>query len=138
METKKEEYETKGYDTSIVYEFNEYPDARSGRCDNCDYTLFKSSVKGGKFLRECRRCGMKKIFNIKNCADKKPRFNFNNAPNYILKVICILALKLKNPYFMKQRIDCLITRSIFKLTPCRFLLYLIKNPINIFVFFCRK
>ncbi len=27
METKKEEYETKGYDTSIVYEFNEYPDA---------------------------------------------------------------------------------------------------------------
>ncbi|ADV96223.1 MULTISPECIES: hypothetical protein [Bacillaceae] len=60
METKKEEYETKGYDTSIVYEFNEYPDARSGRCDNCDYTLFKSSVKGGKFLRECRRCGMKK------------------------------------------------------------------------------
>ncbi|MGW6107601.1 hypothetical protein ACWF2D_13685, partial [Bacillus subtilis] len=25
-----------------------------------DYTLFKSSVKGGKFLRECRRCGMKK------------------------------------------------------------------------------
>ncbi|MFE4512083.1 hypothetical protein ACFRC2_20795, partial [Bacillus subtilis] len=22
--------------------------------------LFKSSVKGGKFLRECRRCGMKK------------------------------------------------------------------------------
>lgn len=61
METKKEEYETKGYDTSIVYEFNEYPDARGGAArDNCDYTLFKSSVKGGKFLRECRRCGMKK------------------------------------------------------------------------------
>ncbi|MED0868667.1 hypothetical protein P4T23_06360, partial [Bacillus spizizenii] len=25
-----------------------------------DYTLFKSSVKSGIFLRECRRCGMKK------------------------------------------------------------------------------
>ncbi|MGQ5207720.1 hypothetical protein [Bacillus subtilis] len=70
METKKEEYETKGYDTSIVYEFNEYPDARSGRCDNCDYTLFKSSVKGGKFLRECRRCGMKKKY-----LNRKPKSN---------------------------------------------------------------
>ncbi|MGP3782143.1 hypothetical protein ACSE3M_17880 [Bacillus velezensis] len=56
----KKEFETKGYDTSVIYEFNEYPDVHSGRCDNCDYTLFKSSVKGGKFLRECRRCGMKK------------------------------------------------------------------------------
>ncbi|CAF1897142.1 hypothetical protein [Bacillus subtilis] len=58
METK--DYETKGYDTTITYEYKEMPDVRSGRCDNCDYTLFKSSVKHGKFLRECRRCGMKK------------------------------------------------------------------------------
>ncbi|MDQ8055173.1 hypothetical protein RER83_02875 [Bacillus velezensis] len=27
----------------------------AGRCDNCDCTLFKSSVKNGKFPRECRR-----------------------------------------------------------------------------------
>ncbi|MGO4897494.1 hypothetical protein ACG2QI_00535 [Bacillus sp. GM2] len=54
------EYETKGYDTTIVYDYKEYPDAHHGRCDNCDYTLFKSSVKDGIFLRECRRCGMKK------------------------------------------------------------------------------
>ncbi|MGG4028655.1 hypothetical protein ABEV77_03895 [Bacillus subtilis] len=54
------DYETKGYDTTITYEYKEMPDVRAGRCDNCDYTLFKSSVKHGKFLRECRRCGMKK------------------------------------------------------------------------------
>lgn len=53
-------YETKGYDTTITYEYKEMPDVHPGRCDNCDYTLFKSSVKHGKFLRECRRCGMKK------------------------------------------------------------------------------
>ncbi|MEO4023282.1 hypothetical protein VKA11_27335 [Bacillus paranthracis] len=33
----------------------------SGRCDNCDNTAFKSSVKDFIFLRECRQCGMKKI-----------------------------------------------------------------------------
>ncbi|MCM3773729.1 hypothetical protein M3225_25105 [Priestia aryabhattai] len=32
----------------------------SGRCDNCNSAYFKSSVKGGVFLRECRQCGMKK------------------------------------------------------------------------------
>jgi len=32
----------------------------SGRCDNCNSVYFKSSVKGGVFLRECRGCGMKK------------------------------------------------------------------------------
>ncbi|MEB3692729.1 hypothetical protein VDJ78_00270 [Bacillus amyloliquefaciens] len=57
---EEKDYETKGYDTSITYEYKEMPDVRAGRCDNCDYTLFKSSVKSGKFLRECRRCGMKK------------------------------------------------------------------------------
>lgn len=53
MEIKKEEYEIKGYDILIVYEFNEYLDVCSGCCDNCDYILFKSFVKGGKFFREC-------------------------------------------------------------------------------------
>jgi hypothetical protein len=52
--------ETKGIDTSKVYEYKEYPDEHSGRCDNCGNTLFKSSVADGKFLRECRQCGMKK------------------------------------------------------------------------------
>ncbi|MCU7764689.1 hypothetical protein N7984_17445 [Priestia megaterium] len=32
----------------------------SVRCDNCNSAYFKSSVKGGVFLRECRECGMKK------------------------------------------------------------------------------
>ncbi|MDU0813094.1 hypothetical protein P9738_10430 [Bacillus siamensis] len=27
----------------------------AGQCDNCGYTLVKSSVKNEKFLRECRR-----------------------------------------------------------------------------------
>ncbi|PJH94891.1 hypothetical protein [Bacillus sp. SN1] len=57
---EEKDYQTKGYDTTITYEYKEMPDVRAGRCDNCDYTLFKSSVKHGKFLRECRRCGMKK------------------------------------------------------------------------------
>ncbi|MDK7626035.1 hypothetical protein QP576_20240 [Bacillus licheniformis] len=50
----------KEFDTSTVYDYKEYPDVHYGRCDNCDYTLFKSSVKDGIFLRECRRCGMLK------------------------------------------------------------------------------
>ncbi|MCY9063661.1 hypothetical protein MOE67_15820 [Bacillus inaquosorum] len=56
----EEKFETNGYDTSIVYDHKEYPDVKHGPCDNCDYTLFKSSVKSGLFLRECRRCGIKK------------------------------------------------------------------------------
>ncbi|WP_423251453.1 hypothetical protein [Priestia megaterium] len=43
-----------------VYEYAEFPDKVSGRCDNCNSAYFKSSVKGGVFLRECRQCGMKK------------------------------------------------------------------------------
>ena len=78
---KQKEFETKGYDTSVIYEFNEYPDVHS-RCDNCDYTLFKSSVKGGKFLRECRRCGMKKIYNKTGSRPVLPVFliNFRRTP----------------------------------------------------------
>ncbi|WP_407926447.1 hypothetical protein [Aquibacillus kalidii] len=52
--------DTKGIDTSITYEYSEYPDVKAGRCDNCGHTLFKSSVGKGNFLRECRNCGMKK------------------------------------------------------------------------------
>ncbi|MCB5235502.1 hypothetical protein [Niallia circulans] len=49
-----------GYDTSIIYNYQEYPDKDSGRCDNCGNAQFKSSVKNYIFLRECRKCGMKK------------------------------------------------------------------------------
>jgi len=49
-----------GYDTSIVYDYKEYPDTSSGKCDNCDNAQFKSSVKNFVFIRECRKCGMKK------------------------------------------------------------------------------
>lgn len=49
-----------GYDTSIVYDYKEYPDVNSGRCDNCGNAQFKSSVKNFIYVRECRKCGMKK------------------------------------------------------------------------------
>ncbi|KLV23072.1 hypothetical protein [Niallia circulans] len=50
----------KGYDTSIIYDYREYPDVQAGICDNCGNAQFKSSVKNYVFLRECRKCGMKK------------------------------------------------------------------------------
>ncbi|MFJ5750108.1 hypothetical protein ACIP97_16245 [Peribacillus frigoritolerans] len=49
-----------GYDISIIYNYNEHPDIKSGRCDNCDKAQFKSSVKDFIYIRECRNCGMKK------------------------------------------------------------------------------
>ena len=48
------------YDLTKIYNYKEFPDKVSGRCDNCGNTLFKSSVKDFVFLRECRQCGMKK------------------------------------------------------------------------------
>lgn len=48
-------------DVSNTYDFKQFPDKVSGRCDNCNEASFKSSVEGGKFLRECRNCGMKKL-----------------------------------------------------------------------------
>jgi len=47
-------------DLSIVYDFIEYPDKNSGRCDNCDKAHFTSSIHNGKLIRKCRNCGMKK------------------------------------------------------------------------------
>ncbi|MFS0638825.1 hypothetical protein AB1K84_23315 [Mesobacillus foraminis] len=55
MENEKIEY-----DLEKVYDYNEYPDKVSGRCDNCGNALFNSSVKDYVYLRECRQCGMKK------------------------------------------------------------------------------
>ncbi|WP_251550773.1 hypothetical protein [Neobacillus muris] len=52
--------EYKNFDLNKIYDFKEYPDVKDGRCDNCGNTLFKSSVMEGKFIRECRQCGMKK------------------------------------------------------------------------------
>ncbi|MFE4117804.1 hypothetical protein [Priestia sp. YIM B13448] len=54
--------ETKEQETDLdkVYEYDEFPDKVSRRCDHCNSAYFKSSVKGGIFLRECRECGMKK------------------------------------------------------------------------------
>ncbi|WP_260320859.1 hypothetical protein [Peribacillus simplex] len=54
------EEENKSYDTSIVYDYKDYPDINSGRCDNCNNAQFKSSVKDFLYIRECRSCGMKK------------------------------------------------------------------------------
>ncbi|WP_080781611.1 hypothetical protein [Priestia megaterium] len=54
--------ETKEQETDLdkVYEYDEFPDKVSRRYDHCNSAYFKSSVKGGIFLRECRECGMKK------------------------------------------------------------------------------
>jgi len=56
-DASNQEYE---YNTSIVYDYKEYPDKISGRCDNCGHSHFKSTVKDFIFVRECRNCGMKK------------------------------------------------------------------------------
>ncbi|RFB39104.1 hypothetical protein [Bacillus sp. dmp10] len=58
MENKEPKQE---YDLRKIYAYTEFPDKISGRCDHCNNTSFKSSVKGFIFLRECRKCGMRKI-----------------------------------------------------------------------------
>ncbi|MGM7685259.1 hypothetical protein ACSVDA_24445 [Cytobacillus sp. Hm23] len=47
-------------DLNKVYDYKEFPDKSSGRCDNCDSTSFTSSAKDYVFIRECNNCGMKK------------------------------------------------------------------------------
>lgn len=47
-------------DLNKIYEYKDLPDKISGRCDYCGSVKYKSSVGGGKFLRECANCGMKK------------------------------------------------------------------------------
>lgn len=47
-------------DEQPIYDFKDYPDKQSGRCDNCGRAHFNSSVKNGQFIRECSKCGMKK------------------------------------------------------------------------------
>jgi hypothetical protein len=47
-------------DLDKVYAYVEFPDKISGRCGSYNSAYFKSSIKGGVFLRECRDCGMKK------------------------------------------------------------------------------
>lgn len=47
-------------DLTKVYDFKDFPDKQSGRCDKCGGADFKSSAHGGKFIRECRQCGLKK------------------------------------------------------------------------------
>ncbi|MFF2855581.1 hypothetical protein [Peribacillus sp. NPDC058002] len=48
------------YNTSIVYDYKDHPNIKSGRCDNCGNAQFKISVKGFIYIRECRNCGMNK------------------------------------------------------------------------------
>ncbi|WP_436668800.1 hypothetical protein [Priestia megaterium] len=55
-----EEIKEQEIDLDKVYDYVEFPDKVSGRCDNCNSAYFKSSVKDGVFLRECRDWGMKK------------------------------------------------------------------------------
>ncbi|MCF6800090.1 hypothetical protein [Priestia megaterium] len=58
MENNKDKYAN--LDLNKIHEYADLPDKVSGRCDNCNSAYFKSSVKGGVFLCECRGCGMKK------------------------------------------------------------------------------
>lgn len=55
-----EQNENLSYDTSIIYDYKEYPDKSAGVCDNCGNKHFKSKAENYTFLRECRHCGMKK------------------------------------------------------------------------------
>lgn len=50
----------KHIDLSKIFNYTDFPDKHAGRCDNCNQSHFKSTVKEGKFVRECRNCGMKK------------------------------------------------------------------------------
>ena len=56
----EEQEQQQQYDLDKIYTYKELPDKIAGRCDNCGNTDFKSSVKDMVFLRECRKCGMKK------------------------------------------------------------------------------
>ncbi|WP_230932878.1 hypothetical protein [Priestia sp. TSO9] len=58
MENNEDKYAN--LDLNKIYEYADLPDKVSGRCDHCNSSYFKSSVKDGVFLRECRECGMKK------------------------------------------------------------------------------
>lgn len=60
MAVEKEQTNENKYDVTKIYDYKEFPDKISGRCDNCGHALFKSSVKDFVFIRECRNCGMKK------------------------------------------------------------------------------
>ena len=57
---EKDESIEQEIDLTKIYNYKDFPDKVSGRCDNCGNTIFKSSVKDFVFLRECRQCGMKK------------------------------------------------------------------------------
>ena len=59
-EHKKPEDYYGTFDTTILYEYKDQPDIRSGRCDNCGNAKFKSSAKNYVYIRECVNCGMKK------------------------------------------------------------------------------
>ncbi|MGG3890314.1 hypothetical protein ABET40_14575 [Metabacillus fastidiosus] len=50
----------KDYDVSIIYDYKEHPDIIAGRCDNCNCSLFASSISKGAYLRKCTNCGMTK------------------------------------------------------------------------------
>lgn len=52
--------ETNKYDTTVIYNYIEFPDKIHGRCDNCNNASFISSVKDYVYLRECRNCGLTK------------------------------------------------------------------------------
>lgn len=43
-----------------VYDYAEFTDKFSSRCNHCNSIYFKIYVKGGIFLRNCRECGMEK------------------------------------------------------------------------------
>ncbi|MFA1510027.1 hypothetical protein ACDN41_12425 [Priestia aryabhattai] len=48
------------YDLNKIYDYQDLPDKKAGRCDNCDSVSFKSYVANSQYIRMCNNCGMKK------------------------------------------------------------------------------
>lgn len=48
------------FDKDKIYDYNEYPDKKAGRCDHCNNSHFSSKIKNAKLLRTCRNCGLTK------------------------------------------------------------------------------
>ncbi|PGK51687.1 hypothetical protein CN918_28240 [Priestia megaterium] len=57
---KENEKEQQPIDLTKIYDYEEFPDKISGRCDNCGSVRFKSLAKNFQFIRTCVQCGMKK------------------------------------------------------------------------------
>ncbi|AQU76930.1 hypothetical protein BUW91_27320 (plasmid) [Priestia megaterium] len=68
-----EEKQQQEIDLNKVYEYAKFPDKVSGRCNNCNSSYFKSSVKGGVFLRKCRNVARRRVSKYRGLYSKRRR-----------------------------------------------------------------